>query len=176
MAIINKLLIYSWHQLNSGKVFQFYKYIIFYFHKIQFKECGTNVSIHPNVEIRNHENIVIGNNVSINHNSELYGGGGIEIGDGTMLSYYVTVLSDSRSFMGEDPLKSPNRLSERIYKKTIIGKDVWIGTKATIMPGVRIHDHAIVATGAVVTKEVMEWEIVGGNPAKHIGNRRSVKK
>ena len=144
-----------------------------YIHRIKLKSCGTGVSVHPNVEIRSHENIDIGNRVSINHNSELYGGGGISIGDGTMLSYYVTVLSDSRSYMGEEPLKSEKRKTERIRKKTIIGKDAWLGTKCTIMPGVVIGDHAIVASGAVVTKNVGEWDIVGGNPAKKIGSRKT---
>lgn len=142
-----------------------------YVHRIKLKSCGSGVSIHPNVEIRSHENIEIGNRVSINHNSELYGGGGICIGDGTMISYYVTILSDSRSFLGKKPLKSKERNSERISRKTYIGKDVWLGTKCTVMPGVKIGDHAIVASGAVVTKNVEEWAIVGGNPAKKIGSR-----
>lgn len=142
-----------------------------YIHKTKLKTCGTGVSIHPSVEIRCHQNIQIGNDVSINHNSELYGGGGISIGDGSMLSYYVTVLSDSRSFFGPRPLKDQERLKDRILKKTTIGKDVWIGTKAIIMPGVHVKDHAVVAAGAVVTKDVEEWDIVGGNPARKINNR-----
>lgn len=48
---------------------------------------------------------------------------------------------------------------------TVIGNDVWIGYRALIMPGVRIADGAIVATGAVVTKDVPPYAIVGGNPA-----------
>lgn len=54
---------------------------------------------------------------------------------------------------------------------TIIGNDVWIGYEATIMPGVKIGDGAIVATKSVVTKDVEPYTIVGGNPAKVIRKR-----
>lgn len=56
---------------------------------------------------------------------------------------------------------------------TIIGNDVWIGHDATIMPGVAIGDGAIIATKAVVTKDVAPYTIVGGNPAKPIKKRFS---
>ena len=56
---------------------------------------------------------------------------------------------------------------------TIVGNDVWIGFGATIMPGVSIGDGAIIATKAVVTKDVEPYSIVGGNPAKEIRKRFS---
>lgn len=49
---------------------------------------------------------------------------------------------------------------------TVVGNDVWIGYRATIMPGVQIGDGAIVAAGALVTKDVPPFAIVGGNPAR----------
>lgn len=54
---------------------------------------------------------------------------------------------------------------------TVIGNDVWIGYGATIMPGVTIGDGAIIATKAVVTKDVAPYSIVGGNPASEIRKR-----
>ena len=56
---------------------------------------------------------------------------------------------------------------------TVIGNDVWIGYRATIMPGVSIGDGAIIGTQAVVTKDVAPYTIVGGNPAKKIQKRFS---
>lgn len=50
---------------------------------------------------------------------------------------------------------------------------MWIGYKATIMPGVKVGDGAIIATKAVVVKDVAPYSIVGGNPAKEIGKRFS---
>ena len=54
---------------------------------------------------------------------------------------------------------------------TIIGNDVWIGTEAIIMPGVKIGDGAVIGTRAVVTKDVEPYTVVGGNPAKVIKKR-----
>lgn len=54
---------------------------------------------------------------------------------------------------------------------TIVGNDVWIGHGATIIGGVRIGDGAVVAAGSVVTKDIPEMTIVGGNPAKVIKSR-----
>lgn len=54
---------------------------------------------------------------------------------------------------------------------TIVGNDVWIGANATIMPGVRIGHGAIISTEAVVTKDVPDYGVVGGNPATLIKNR-----
>lgn len=59
------------------------------------------------------------------------------------------------------------------YKQVNIGNDVWIGTRATILDGVNIGDGAIIAAGAVVTKEVPPYAIVGGVPAKVIKYRFS---
>ena len=56
---------------------------------------------------------------------------------------------------------------------TVIGNDVWIGYKATIMPGVNIGDGAIIASHAVVTKDVAPYSVVGGNPARKIKQRFS---
>jgi virginiamycin A acetyltransferase len=65
-------------------------------------------------------------------------------------------------------------MSEKSYPykgDTIVGNDVWIGYKATIMAGVTIGDGAIVAAHSVVTKEVAPYTIVGGNPAREIRKR-----
>jgi len=56
-----------------------------------------------------------------------------------------------------------------------IGNDVWIGQNAIILPGVNIGDGAVIAAGAVVVKDVGDYEIVGGNPAKNIKYRFSTE-
>lgn len=58
-------------------------------------------------------------------------------------------------------------------RDTVIGNDVWIGTEAIIMPGVKIGDGAVIGTRSVVTKDVEPYTIVGGNPAKVIKKRFS---
>jgi len=54
---------------------------------------------------------------------------------------------------------------------TVVGNDVWIGRRATIMPGVRIGDGAIISAEAVVVKDVDPYTVVGGNPAREINQR-----
>ena len=53
-------------------------------------------------------------------------------------------------------------------ENVVIGNDVWIGSNVIIMSGISIGDGAVIATGSVVTKSVRPYEIIGGNPAKHI--------
>tara|TARA_B100000989_G_C19311926_1_gene372952 strand:+ start:292 stop:561 length:270 start_codon:yes stop_codon:yes gene_type:complete len=60
---------------------------------------------------------------------------------------------------------------EEIRKPVIIEKNVWIGARATILPGVKIREGAVIASGAIVNKDVPEFEIYGGIPAKKIGKR-----
>ena len=65
----------------------------------------------------------------------------------------------------------PNRSSDLTSKKVIIGNDVWIGTNTVILRGVTVGDGAVIAAGAVVTKDVPPYAIVGGVPAKIIRYR-----
>lgn len=65
----------------------------------------------------------------------------------------------------------PDSINHPDIEDTIVGNDVWIGYKATIMPGVKIGHGSIIASKAVVTKDVSPYSIVGGNPAKVIRKR-----
>lgn len=68
-----------------------------------------------------------------------------------------------------DQWMSMNNVSEHISKgKTVIGNDVWIGKSAFIMNGIKIGDGSVIGAGAVVTKDVPPYAVVGGNPAKII--------
>lgn len=71
----------------------------------------------------------------------------------------------------KDEITPANIPDLKEYKHITIGDDVWIGTRAMIMDGVTIGSHAVVAAGAVVTKDVPEYAIVGGVPAKIIKYR-----
>jgi virginiamycin A acetyltransferase len=72
-----------------------------------------------------------------------------------------------------------NAMDEKKYPtkgNTLIGNDVWIGYNATIMPGIKIGDGAIIASNSTVTKDIEPYSIVGGNPSKEIKKRFSNKK
>lgn len=105
------------------------------------------------------KNIHIGKHVFINTGCKFQDQGGIFIGDGTLIGHNVVLATLNHA-------KSPMDRSTMIPAPIHIGKRVWIGSNATILPGVTIGDGAIVAAGAVVTKDVPENTIVSGVPAK----------
>jgi maltose O-acetyltransferase len=64
-----------------------------------------------------------------------------------------------------------NRQGNTEKRPVEIGDDVWIGARAVLLPGVKVGDGAVIAAGAIVTKEVAPYTIVGGNPARVIKSR-----
>ena len=128
---------------------------------------GDRVAIAAEVFL--HGRITIGNDVSINVRVTMDGGrAGIQIGNDTRIATGVHVFAFNH---GMDPGMSIRRQSSH-SQGVVIGHDVWIGAGAGITDGVRIGDHAVIGMGAVVTRDVPEWAIVGGVPAKVIGDRR----
>ncbi len=107
------------------------------------------------------KNIKIGKNVFINSCCRFQDQGGIEIGDGSLIGHNTTIATLNHDF---NPAKRQNLMPNAVK----IGKNVWIGSDCTILPGVEIGDGAIVGAGSVVTKSVPENTIVAGNPAKVI--------
>lgn len=104
------------------------------------------------------KNIHIGKQVFINMGCKFQDQGGIYIGDGALIGHNVVLATLNHA-------KSPKDRGTMIPAPIHIGKHVWIGSNSTILPGVTIGDGAIVAAGAVVSKEVPENAIVGGVPA-----------
>lgn len=93
----------------------------------------------------------------------------VTIGNYTMLANDVYIVGGDHNYRTAGVPAVFNGRDE--LKETIIGHDVWIGARSTIMAGVRIGNGAIVAAGAVVTKDVEPYTIYGGIPAKKIGMR-----
>ncbi|MFD1385799.1 DapH/DapD/GlmU-related protein [Oceanobacillus oncorhynchi subsp. oncorhynchi] len=109
------------------------------------------------------KNISIGKNVFINSGCRFQDQGQIIIGDGSLIGHNVVFATINHDY---DPL---NRGT--MYLKPIELKErTWIGSNATILPGVTIGENSVVAAGSVVTKDVPPNTIVGGNPAKFISD------
>lgn len=106
-------------------------------------------------------NITVGKNVFINACCKFQDQGGIEIGNNVLIGHNVVIATINHDF------EIKNRLS-MYAKKVKIGNDVWIGSNATILPGVEIQDGAIIAAGSIVTKDVPKNAVVAGNPARII--------
>lgn len=100
-----------------------------------------------------------GKHVFINHSFTAMSVGGITLGDRVQIGPHVTIVTDNHDFKNRSVL---------ICKPVKVGNGVWIGANVTILPGVTVGENAVIAAGAVVTKDVPANSIVGGNPAKVI--------
>ncbi len=139
-----------------------------------FGEPGRPVRIGPGCAIAAeaflHGPITLGRGVSINARANLDGGAkGIVVGDGTRIASGAAIYAFDHGMQPDRWIREPPVVSKGI----VIGADVWISSRAGITDGVRIGDHAVVAMGAVVTRDVPDWAIVAGVPARVIGDRRA---
>lgn len=111
------------------------------------------------VQIDFPKQIRFGQHVFINHSFTAMSVGGIWLGDRVQIGPHVTIVTDNHDYENRSVLRC---------KPVQIESGAWIGADVTILPGVTIGENAIVAAGAVVTKDVPANSIVGGNPAKVI--------
>ncbi|MDP9961368.1 N-acetyltransferase [Chryseobacterium lathyri] len=114
---------------------------------------GENCNINYNVFIEN--NVYIGNNVTIKPGVQIWDG--ISIEDDVFIGPNVTFTNDKK------PVSKNKNFT---LLKTIVKKGASIGANATILPGITIHENAVVGAGSVVTKDVPAGETWFGNPAK----------
>ena len=107
------------------------------------------------------KNIKIGKNVFINACCRIQDQGGIEIGDGSLIGHNTTIATLNHDF-------NPDKRANLHPSPVKIGKNVWIGSDSTILPGVEIGDGAVIGAGSVVTKNVPANSIAVGSPARVI--------
>lgn len=145
--------------------FPSYSLRIWFLRKLKMS-IGTNSSLLRNVRIINPFNIVIGNNSVVNPEALLDGRGGkVIIGNNVDIARETNIWT-----MEHDPHDDFHRTKGG---DVIIEDYVWIASRVTILPNIKIGRGAVIASGAVVTKDVPEMAIVGGIPAKVIGIRKS---
>lgn len=106
--------------------------------------------------------LVLGSDVFINENTRITAYKEIHIGNGCWISWDVNIIDTDFHNIIENGLVKPKEAG------IFIGNNVWIGAKAMILKGVTVGDGAIIAAGAVVTKDVLPACLVGGNPARII--------
>jgi len=132
------------------------------------KALGPGTFVSNRVKIAGASRIWIGEHVHIGNRTFLNAMADITIGDHATIGYECIVMTSMRNYDNRDvPVRQQG---SRVYPVNI-GRDAWLGARVVVMPGVTIGDGAVVATGAVVTKDVPRFAIVGGVPAKTIGER-----
>ncbi len=129
--------------------------------QITGKPIHESVNVFTPLYINYGKNISVGKNVFINFDCVFLDLGGITIEDNVFIAPKVSLLSEGH------PTSADDRHS-LIPKAIHIKKNAWIGANATILPGVTVGENAVVAAGAVVSKDVPDNAIVGGIPAKVI--------
>lgn len=129
-------------------------------------ELGFNAVIYYGAEIRAPHKLSVGARSIIGDKSVLDARNEIIIGEDVNMSSEVHIWTEQHDH--RDPYFRCN--SDESYKVQI-GNRVWIGPRVTILHGVKIGEGAVIAAGSVVTKNIAAYEIVGGIPAKKIGER-----
>jgi len=110
--------------------------------------------------------LVMGDDCTVNANAVICGK--VTMGNGVRIATYASIYGFNHGFQS---IEVPIFLQPHTSLGIEIGDDVWIGANAVILDGVTIGPHSIIAAGAVVTKNVPPYSIVGGNPAKLIRSR-----
>ncbi|MBW4441684.1 MAG: acyltransferase [Plectolyngbya sp. WJT66-NPBG17] len=135
----------------------------FLYTKLYHLTIGEGTVIYNSCHLRAPEKTTIGNHTSIGDQCVLDGRGGLTIGNSVNFSTAAWVWT------AQHDLNDPGFAG--VSAPVVIEDYAWISSRATILPGVTIGRGAVVAAGAVVTKSVAPYEIVGGVPAKKIGER-----
>lgn len=122
-------------------------------------ECCPNVGLQPE--------LIIGDNVSIGEYCHITCADRVVIGNGVLTGRFVLITDNGHGAnLPEEMDIMPLKRKTCSKGPIIIGNNVWIGDKATILPNVKIGDCAIIGANSVVTKDVPAFAVVGGNPAK----------
>ncbi|MBO2640745.1 CatB-related O-acetyltransferase [Shewanella algae] len=134
-----------------------------------FLKTGREVNVNRCAKFGRGGAIIIGHFSSIGERCQI--SNDVEIGNNVMMAPEVVIFSVGHNTSRTDiPMRLQGNTERRPVK---IGDDVWIGQRAIILPGVTIGTGAIIAAGSVITKNVHDYEVVGGNPAKHIKFRNA---
>jgi maltose O-acetyltransferase len=134
-----------------------------------FNHAGKNINVNSGAYFGNGLKIKIGNDSSIGQNCQI--ANDVTIGCDVMMAPEVIIFSVGHQ---TSDISIPMRLQGNApARPVIIEDDVWIGQRATILPGVTIGSGSIVGSGAVVTKDVAPFSVVGGNPARVIKSRKN---
>ncbi len=127
--------------------------------KLILQKCGKDVNIEKGAVFSS--KIELGDRSGIGINASI--GGKCIIGNDVMMGPECIIYCWNHKFDDVTTTMRGQGFTEE--RPVVIGDDVWVGGRVTILPGVHIGSHSIVGAGAVVTKDVPEWAVVAGNPA-----------
>ncbi|MBI4687083.1 MAG: acyltransferase [Nitrospirae bacterium] len=149
-----------WLPNSNPRIFRWAKWVRYIFAKGIIKQCGKNVDVQNRARFS--YNLVIGDNSGLGENCRV--NPGVIIGSNVMMGPDVIILTQNHTYTRE----TYNGFEK---KPVIIEDNVWIGYRVIILPGVHVGRNAIIGAGAVVSKDVPPYAVVGGVPARVIKMR-----
>ena len=144
----------------AGPMFRYYRSFIL---RLWGAKVGRRCAIAAGAKIWAPWNLTLGDYVAVANGAELYSVAPIVVGN------HITISQDAYICAASHDISS--KLKPLVYHPITIVDFSWICARAIVLPGVTIGEGAVVAAGAVVTKDVEPWTVVGGNPAKVIKMR-----
>lgn len=144
----------------AGPLFRYYRSFVL---RLWGAQVGRWCAVAAGAKIWAPWNLTLGDFVSVANGAELYDVAPIVVGN------HITISQDAYICTASHDISS--KLKPLVYHPIAIADFSWICARAIVLPGVTIGEGAVVAAGAVVTKDVEPWTVVGGNPAKFIKKR-----
>ncbi len=134
--------------------------------KLILDKCGRCVNIERGAQFPS--TLELGDHSGVGIDARI--NGKVIIGNNVMMGPEVAIFARNHAFDRTDVSMDQQGFSEE--KPVVIGNDVWIGARVLILPGVHVGNGAVLGAGAVVTKDVPDYAIVGGNPARILKMRK----
>lgn len=148
----------------GGRIFKAIRYHVC---RHLFSACGKNVNVESGAFFHSGRNIRIGDNSDIGIDAKLFGT--ITIGSDVMMGPEVMIFTNNHHFSRTDiPI---NQQGFTNAEPVIIEDDVWIGARVIILAGVTIGRGAVIGAGAVIAKDIPDWAVAAGNPARVVRYR-----
>ncbi len=139
-------------------------------YEVQRAEVGNNVKIASHALLRRLE-LTMGDDCTVNSYAVIHGK--VTVGSGVSIAPGAKLFGENHNFDRVDiPFKRQGNRREGI----VVGDDVWIGADVVIVDGVRVGSHTVLAAGSVVVKDIPDYALAGGNPARVIRDRRAALK
>lgn len=137
---------------------------------INLGKRGINVTIRPSAMISNPENVFLNDRITIQRHVYLMAGNSskITVDSNTLISPGCFITSSNHGFKKNELIWT----QPAIESDVLIGSDVYIGAHSIILPGVKIGNGAVIGAGSVVTKDIPEYSIAAGVPAKVVSYRK----